>query len=90
MKERSQMAPKKNSHAAGLDSPFKSADKLYREDKVKSDNQKRFERWTDMIVREHKLPSTWRKDPEAELKAKWVDGKTNISPVPKTAKGIKK
>lgn len=84
------MPPKKNSPGTGFDSPFKSADRLYREDKVKSENKKRFERWTDMIVREHKLPSTWREDPDAELKAKWVDGKTHISPVQKAPKSIKK
>jgi len=84
------MAPKKNPPCEGSDSPFKSADRLYREDKVKSENQKRFERWTDLIVREHKLPSAWREDREAELKSKWVDGKSGISPVPKAVKGIKK
>jgi hypothetical protein len=70
-------------------SPFQSADKLYKEDRSKSENQKRFERWTDAIVKDRKLPSTWREDRDAELKAKWVDGKSDIPPFEKTGKGSK-
>jgi len=85
------MPDKKKPQKAGAfpDSPFKSADKLYTADKSKSENQKRFECWTDVIVKERKLPSTWREDRDSELKAKWVDGKSNVSPVEKTGKGIK-
>ena len=79
------MPPKKKMPDT-FDSPFKSADRLFREDKVKSENQKRFERWTDVIVRERKLSSNWRDDPEAEQKAKWVDGKSNVAPVQKKLK----
>ena len=91
MKERSAMQPKKKLPEASIltDSPFKSADKLFKEDKTKSENRKRFERWTDVIVREKRLPSTWREDPDADLKAKWVSGKSSVSPVQKAAGDLK-
>ncbi len=56
-------------------SPFTSADRLYREDRAKSENRRRFERWVGLLVREGKLGEDWREDPEAGMKAKWVDGK---------------
>lgn len=80
------MPPKKKPSELGADSPFKSADKLFKEDTVKSENQKRFERWTDVIVREKKISADWKKDPDADAKAKWVGGKTKISPVQKKSK----
>ena len=81
------MPPKKSSPGGGLDSPFKSADRLFKEDRSKSENQKRFERWTDAIVRDRKLPPDWKDDPDAELKVKWIDGKSKVSPVQKKLKG---
>jgi hypothetical protein len=81
------MPAKKSPPSGGLDSPFKSADRLYKEDKFKSENQKRFERWTDAIVRERKISPDWKDDPEAELKVKWLDGKSKVSPVQKKLKG---
>jgi len=58
-----------------MGSPFTSADRLYREDRTKSENRRRFERWVDLLVREGKLGEDWREDAEAGLKAKWVDSK---------------
>jgi hypothetical protein len=78
--------PLKKKSPETFDSPFKSADKLFKEDKVKSENQKRFERWTDVIVREKKLPGNWKDDPEAEAKARWISGTSNVSPVQKKIK----
>lgn len=69
-----------------MGSPFTSADRLYREDRIKSENRKRFERWVDLLVREGKLEADWREDLEVDLKAKWVDGKSKESPVKKKAK----
>lgn len=67
-------------------SPFKSADRLYKQEKVKSENQKRFERWTDVIIRERKLSPDWKDDPEVELKVKWIDGRSKVSPAQKKIK----
>ncbi len=78
------MPPKK---PAAFDSPFKSADKLFKEDKVKSENQKRFERWMDVLVRERKVSADWREDPDSEQKVKWIEGKSRVSPVQKKLKG---
>jgi hypothetical protein len=79
--------PPKKKPSASFDSPFKSADKLFNEDRVKSENQKRFERWTDVIVRERKLAADWKDDPEAEQKVRWIEGKSRVSPVQKKLKG---
>ncbi len=81
------MPARKSPPAGGFDSPFKSADRLYRDEKAKSENRKRFERWTDAIIREKKLSPDWKDDPEAELKVKWLDGKSKVSPVQKKLKG---
>ncbi len=77
---------KKKIEPAVFNSPFKSADKLFKEDKVKSENQKRFERWTDAMVRERKVSADWKDDLEAEQKVKWIEGKSRVSPLQKKLK----
>ncbi len=86
MEEYSSMPPKK---APPGGSPFKSADRLFKEDRDKSENQRRFERWTDAIIRERKLSPDWKDDPEAGLKVEWIDGKTRVSPSQKVKKQLK-
>lgn len=81
------MTPPKKKVPAVFDSPFKSAATLYKEDKTKSENQKRFERWTDALVRQRKVPPEWKDDPDAEQKVKWIEGKSKVSPVQKKLKG---
>lgn len=81
------MTPPKKKEPAVFDSPFKSADRLFKEDKVKSENQKRFERWMDALVRERKVSADWKDDPEAEQKVKWIEGKSRVPPVQKKLKG---
>ena len=80
------MIPPKKKEPAAFDNPFKSADKLFKEDRVKSENQKRFERWMDAMVRERKISADWKDDPEAEQKVKWIEGKSRVSPVQKKLK----
>ena len=77
---------KENTKPIAFDNPFKSADKLFKEDKVKSENQKRFERWMDAMVRERKVSADWKDDPEAEQKVRWIEGKSQTSPVQKKLK----
>jgi hypothetical protein len=79
--------PPKKKPSVNFDSPFKSADKLFNEDNVKSENQKRFERWTDVIIRERKIGADWKDDPEAEQKVRWIEGKSRACPVQKKLKG---
>ena len=64
-------------------SPFKSADKLFNEDHKKSENQKRFENWTDLVIREHKLAPGWKSDEETNEKVRWISGKSNTAPIQK-------
>jgi hypothetical protein len=68
---------------ASTPSPFKSADKLFKEDHSKSENQKRFENWTDLIVRERKLSPGWKSDEETNEKVRWISGKSNTAPIQK-------
>jgi hypothetical protein len=80
------VTPPKKKEPAVFDSPFKSADKLFKEDRVKSENQKRFERWMDAMVRERKIPGNWKDDPEADQKVKWIEGKSRTAPMQKKLK----
>jgi hypothetical protein len=47
-------------------SPFQTADKLLKEDKALSENERRFEKWMDMMIRERRLEPSWKEDEEAE------------------------
>lgn len=80
------MTPPKKKVPAEFDSPFKSADRLFKEDMVKSENQRRFERWTDVVIREHKISADWKDDPEADQKVRWIEGKSRAPPVQKKIK----
>ncbi len=64
-------------------SPFKSADKLFKEDHSKSENEKRFEGWTDLAIRERKLSPGWKSDEETNEKVRWISGKSNTAPIQK-------
>jgi hypothetical protein len=64
-------------------SPFQSADKLFKEDNQKSLNQKRFENWTDLIIRERKLAPGWKSDEETNEKVRWISGRSNTAPIQK-------
>lgn len=77
------MPAKKKTAVNDLSSPFQTADKLFKEDRLKSENQKRFEGWTDMIIREKKLSPNWKSDEETNEKVRWISGKSNNAPVQK-------
>lgn len=77
------MPAKKKQPDSDFSSPFKSADKLFKEDNSKSENQKRFENWTDLIIRERKLSPDWKSDEETNEKVRWISGKSNTAPIPK-------
>jgi hypothetical protein len=77
------MPAKKKQPDSDFSSPFKSADKLFKEDHSKSENQKRFENWTDQIIRERKLSPDWNSDEETNEKVRWISGKSNTAPIQK-------
>lgn len=68
-------------HDIPVPSPFKTADKLLKEDMGKTGNQKRFEQWMDLMVRERKLDPRWKSDEDIRATVDWIMNRTNTTPV---------
>ena len=68
-----------------VSSPFTSADRLMKEDRVKSENARRLERWADAMVRERKLDPAWKDDRDAAVTVRWI-GDRNATPPEKIKK----
>ena len=62
-------------------SPFTSADRLLKEDRTKSENERRLERWAEAMVRERKLDPSWKDDRDAAVTVRWI-GDRNATPPP--------
>jgi hypothetical protein len=66
-------------------SAFMTADRLMKEDRQKSENERRLERWADMMVRERKLDPSWKEDRDAAVTVRWI-GDRNATPPAEKAK----
>lgn len=62
-----------------------TADRLMKEDRQKSENERRLARWADMMVRERKLDPSWKEDRDAAITARWIADR-NAAPPPERAK----
>jgi len=72
----------------GAASPFTSADRLLREDRSKSENERRLERWAEAMIRERKLDPSWKDDRDAAVTVRWIGDRTATPPqVREGAKG---
>jgi hypothetical protein len=79
-------APKDPSPSTTAPSPFLTADRLMKEDRRKSENGRRLERWADVMVRERKLDPSWKDDRDAAITAKWIADRNAAAPPEKAKK----
>jgi len=56
-----------------------------KEDRQKSENERRLERWAHAMVRERKLDPSWKEDRDAAVTVRWI-GDRNAAPPPEKAK----
>jgi hypothetical protein len=66
-------------------SAFTSADRLMKEDRQKSENERRLEQWAAALVRERKLDPEWKEDRDAGVTVRWI-GDRNAAPPAEKAK----
>jgi hypothetical protein len=71
-------------------SAFTSADRLLKEDRQKSDNERRLERWADVMVRERKLDPGWKEDRDAAVTVRWIGDRNAAPPAEKAKKSTGK
>jgi hypothetical protein len=67
-----------------------TADKLFKDDRQKSENEKRLERWADMMVRDRKLDPSWKEDRDAAVTVRWIGDRNAPAPAEKAKKATGK
>lgn len=67
-------------------SPFMTADRLMKDDRQKSENGRRLERWADMMIRERKLDPSWKDDRDAAVTVRWIADRNAAAPAEKAKK----
>jgi hypothetical protein len=77
--------PERKPAPRGAASPFTSADRLMKEDRSKSENERRLERWAEAMVRERRLDPSWKDDRDAAVTVRWI-GDRNATPPPDKVK----
>lgn len=75
------MATKK---PAGFSSPFRTASDLLKEDAGHSENERRLERWAELMIRSKKLAPGWKEDRDAADTVRWIGNR--IAPTPEAVK----
>jgi hypothetical protein len=73
-----------------LHSPFMTADRLMKDDRQKSENGRRLERWADMMIRERKLDPSWKDDSDAAVTVRWIGDRNAPAPAEKAKKSAGK
>jgi hypothetical protein len=71
-------------------SAFTSADRLRKEDRQKSENERRLEHWADMMVRDRKLDPGWKEDRDAAITVRWIGDRNAAPPAEKAKKSAGK
>jgi hypothetical protein len=71
-------------------SAFTSADRLLKEDRQMSENERRLARWAEAMVRERKLDPDWKEDRDAAVTARWISDRNAAPPAEKPKKGASK
>jgi hypothetical protein len=71
-------------------SAFTTADRLMKEDRKKSENERRLERWADMMIRERKLDPGWKEDRDAAVTVRWISDRNAAPPADKARKSTGK
>jgi hypothetical protein len=57
-----------------------------KDDRQKSENGRRLERWADAMVRERKLDPSWKDDCAAAVTVKWIADRNAAAPAEKVKK----
>jgi hypothetical protein len=71
-------------------SAFTSADRLMKEDRKKSENERRLELWADVMIRERKLDPGWKEDRDAGVTVRWIGDRNAAPPAEKAKKSAGK
>ncbi len=71
-------------------SAFTSADRLLKEDRQMSENERRLARWAETMVRERKLDPDWKEDRDAAVTARWISDRNAAAPPEKAKKSASK
>jgi hypothetical protein len=71
-------------------SAFTTADRLMKDDRRKTENERRLEQWADAMVREHKLDPAWKEDREAAVTVRWIGDRNAAPPAEKAKKTTSK
>jgi hypothetical protein len=71
-------------------SAFTTADRLMKDDRRKTENERRLEHWADAMVRERKLDPAWKEDREAAVTVRWIGDRNAAPPAEKAKKNASK
>jgi hypothetical protein len=71
-------------------SAFTSADRIFKEDRQKTENERRLEHWAEALVRERKLDPDWKEDRDAAVTARWISDRNAAAPPEKAKKSTSK
>ncbi len=71
-------------------SAFTSADRLLKEDRQMSENERRLARWAETMVRERNLDPDWKEDRDTAITARWISDRNAAAPAYKAKKSAGK
>jgi hypothetical protein len=71
-------------------SAFTTADRLMKDDRRKTENERRLEHWAEAMVRERKLDPEWKEDRDAAVTVRWIGDRNAAPPAEKAKKSTSK
>jgi hypothetical protein len=71
-------------------SAFTTADRLMKDDRKKSENERRLAHWAEAMVRERKLDPAWKEDRDAAVTVRWIGDRNAAPPAEKVKKSAGK
>ncbi len=61
-------------------SPFRTASDLMREEASHSENERRLQRWAELMIRNKKVAPGWKEDRDATDIVKWISDRNAATP----------
>ncbi|CAJ37733.1 hypothetical protein [Methanocella arvoryzae] len=61
-------------------SPFRTASDLMKEEKSCSENERRLQRWAELMIRDRKLAPGWKEDRDAMATVRWISDRNAAMP----------
>jgi len=71
-------------------SAFTTADRLMKDDRKKSENERRLAHWAEAMVLERKLDPAWKEDRDAAVTVRWIGDRNAAPPAEKAKKSAGK